>query len=148
MDDSINEEHAEELDGAADDLITTTCTFTYKTFLFSGKDKANTAGSPYIKHRYGKYISSWVDPETSAIMSAEISGMVDTIYDGFLPTSNRINVGFYAVPHSYSFSGYFGAIDSGIITDPDYDKIIWKIRDEDIIWNPDEEDNPMTFSKA
>jgi hypothetical protein len=36
MSDSITEEHPDELDGSADDFITATFQFTFKTYLFGG----------------------------------------------------------------------------------------------------------------
>lgn len=40
MDDSISEEHSSELDGTADDFITATFNFTFKTYLFGGTSQA------------------------------------------------------------------------------------------------------------
>ena len=40
MSDSVNEDHPDELDGSQDDLMTSTFTFTFKTYLFASTLKA------------------------------------------------------------------------------------------------------------
>jgi len=40
MEDSISEEHPDELDGSSDDFVTSTFNFTFKTFLFAGMKQA------------------------------------------------------------------------------------------------------------
>lgn len=62
MSDSVSEEHPDELDASADDLITTTFQFTFKTYLFGGNKQ--------------------VDGD---------------VYEGFVPTINGINIGFYPI---------------------------------------------------
>lgn len=37
MSDSVNEEHADEIDGATDDFTSATFQFTFKTYLFGGQ---------------------------------------------------------------------------------------------------------------
>ena len=138
MEDSITEENPEELDPSQDDIITTTCSFIFKTYIFSGRDKMAADGEFSIKQNPGHYISSWisvdVDTGESALVSADISGMVDTVYDGFVPVVSKVDIGFYAVPRTYSFENYFADVDNGTISQPDVDRMIWKIRDNEIIW--------------
>lgn len=38
MSDSVSEDHSDELDGTRDDLVVSTFTFTFKTYLFGGTD--------------------------------------------------------------------------------------------------------------
>jgi len=60
MSDSVSEDHSDELDGTRDDLIVSTFTFTFKTYLFGGTEQ-------YHKQRRKKpvvdlstFISSYV----------------------------------------------------------------------------------------
>ena len=40
MEDSVSEDHPDEIDAGTDDFITTTFNFTFKTFLFGGTRQA------------------------------------------------------------------------------------------------------------
>ena len=40
MQDSVSEEHPDEIDGSTDDIITATFQFTFKTYLFGGSQQA------------------------------------------------------------------------------------------------------------
>ncbi len=40
MEDGIQEEHPDEIDPSADDIVQATCTFTFKTYMFCGNKKA------------------------------------------------------------------------------------------------------------
>lgn len=93
MQDSINEEHADEIDGTVDDLFIVTFQFLYKTYIFSGPDKANYGTN--IIPKISTYISAWpaistiisdgVSVDISVEVSAEVSTDIDVIYDGFVP---------------------------------------------------------------
>jgi hypothetical protein len=43
MGDQVTEEHPEDIDGTQDDLFTDTFSFTFKTYLFGGQQKATRA---------------------------------------------------------------------------------------------------------
>lgn len=86
MDTSISEEHLEEIDGSADDIITNTFTFIFKTYIFGGTDKVE-AGLRTVT------VSSYISGETSGIIST------DVIYDGFVPIIKNINLNVHAVPY-------------------------------------------------
>lgn len=49
MEDGIQEEHPDEIDPSADDIVTATCNFTFKTYMFCGNQKAETVTKTYIK---------------------------------------------------------------------------------------------------
>lgn len=44
MQDSVSEEHPEEIDPAMDDLITSVFQFTFKTYLFGGTEQSKDSG--------------------------------------------------------------------------------------------------------
>lgn len=60
MQDSVNEDHPDELDPQTDDLITATFAFTFRTFLFGGTTKA--------RHHIVEHISSYTTTVESAIV--------------------------------------------------------------------------------
>lgn len=123
MSDSITEEHPDEIDGSADDFITATFNFTFKTYLFGGTQQAKKVPR-YILSTYTssvmssftyeltdedkQNISAFLSKPLSTTMTqqvtAQLSTMVenpnlsDYVYDGFTPIIKSINVGFYAVP--------------------------------------------------
>ena len=57
MDDSVSEEHPDEIDAESDDLITSTFQFTYKTFLFAGMEQFK-ARQPTIISSYPQEVLS------------------------------------------------------------------------------------------
>lgn len=75
MQDSVNEEHSDELDETTEDFITSTFQFTFKTYLFGGTDK--------------RYVTS--------VISSDQCGN-DIIYDGYVPLINSLSIGVYAIP--------------------------------------------------
>lgn len=60
MSDSVNEDHPSELDGSADDLMTSTFNFTFKTYLFGGTKKANLIDVKVPSAYMSSFISSYV----------------------------------------------------------------------------------------
>ena len=96
MDNSISEEHPEELDSSMDDFVTSTCSFTFKTFLFAGIKQ--TQAGKHIEKVISCTISTWWDDETSSYMSSYVNVPVDVIYDGFVPTIDKVTVELHAVP--------------------------------------------------
>ena len=77
MENTITEEHPDELDPTADDIIVSTCSFTYKTFIFCGNNKPKTVIVPVVSayisssHYEGlsDILSSWDLDEFSSISS-------------------------------------------------------------------------------
>lgn len=128
MDSSISEEHPDELDPAADDIITATCSFIFKTCIFAGVDKRTAGVFP---------------PDTSSIVgpSGEISS------PGFIPIITKICADFHAVPlHDptvlsacvpYDFDKYFDDFDHNRLPYPwpDYDVMLWGINKKGIFTN-------------
>lgn len=126
MDDTISEEHPETLDALDDDIVTCTCNFTFKTWIFCGNDIVSSIGN-YTKHKISVGIS--VDNDTG--ISTEVSTVVDTEYHGFIPTVRQINIGFYPVPLLSDYIPHMNWVDGlwerGIDDHPHVDRLIWKI---------------------
>ena len=99
MGNNITEEHPDELANTDDDFVINTCNFTYKTYLFGGKDKVK-AGSN------GGPDDGGDDP-----------GGGDDIYDGFVPIIKSIMLDMHAVPFKDPFSRTRGRV-SCIIKKP------------------------------
>ena len=96
MENSINEEHPEELDNSADDFVTSTCTFTFKTYLFAGTEQ--TYAGKHVEQILSNTLSVWWDDQTSSYVSACVEVPVDVIYDGFVPGIYKVDVELHAVP--------------------------------------------------
>lgn len=155
MSDSISEEHSSEIDGSADDIITTTFQFTFKTYLFGGMTQAKRVPSKilssylstvissnvislspyqitdYCKQHPNAYLSA-VEVET---VSTEVTALVDNpetsslVYDDFVPIINQINAGFYPVPQTSSYGEYMDMVDNYELSAQPYyvDRLYWKI---------------------
>jgi hypothetical protein len=128
MGDSISEDHSDEIDSSADDIISMTFNFTYKTFIFCGNKRVNAYGTNTVPV-ISTYISTYIDPETSAETSVELSTVIDQIYDGFVPAITAINAGWYAVPYVYTADEYWAKEDSGEIPQPDVDRMRWYVQE-------------------
>ena len=152
MSDSITEEHPDELDSAADDFITTTFQFTFKTYLFAGKTQAKKMPQ-YVLSTYTQkvlsnciyeltdedktHISDFIDQKLSTTIQQEVEAELSTyienpnisddIYDDFIPTIKNIDFGFYAVPQLCDYVPYMEEIDSRPETWPYVDKIKWTV---------------------
>lgn len=87
MDSSITEEHPEELAGTDDDFVVNTCSFTLKTFLFAGTQnaKAGQLAKTILSTYWDEELSAW------NVIS------VDSIYDGFMPVIQKIQLDMHAV---------------------------------------------------
>lgn len=138
MSDSVNEDHPDELDGSQDDLMTSTFTFTFKTYLFASTLKAklvqpkvlsswtSTGMSSVIeeigpsqiddfqKKWPGKSVSASFEKEVTTTLTAyvdnpDISG---TVYDD-MPYVRQIDFGMYVVPHSQDIPKYIQSVDNG-----------------------------------
>jgi len=124
MEDTITEERPEQLDAFDDDVVTCTCNFIFKTWIFCGNDVISQKGNSIV-HKVSTLIS--VDNDGT---SSEVSVVVDTEYDGFIPTVRQINVGFYPVPLLSDFIEHINWVDSlEPETDerPYVDRLIWRI---------------------
>lgn len=154
MSDSITEEHPNEIDSSADDLITTTFQFTFKTYLFGGNQQAKLVP----KYVLSSYLSTFVEKtisvlnydevgqfhltnpnekifvELTANVTKEVSAYVpspnisDQVYDGFTPIIHNIDVGFYAIPRLKSnYNLAMNDIDNMNDSWIGVDRICWKI---------------------
>lgn len=126
MDDSITEEHPDELGSEVDDVVICRCQFVFKTWIFCGN---NVASSKNNKVRHILSVQHVVDPKTGRC--EYVSSIVDTQYDGFIPQVRQVNCGFYPIPLLSSYMGQIELVDSlkpkGIDDSPYVDRLIWKI---------------------
>lgn len=136
MDDSISEEHPDEIDGSADDLITSTFNFTFKTYLFAGNVKAKQEPVKVLSAYISTYLSNGV--EMSTMVSSWVdSGLSDMVYTGFAPLVNQIHIGFYPVPSILynDITAYMNRIDEltqpGEVLEPVedayVDRLVWRV---------------------
>ena len=120
MSDSITEEHPDELDGSADDFITTTFQFTFKTYLFGGTQQAKKTPKYIISSYTSSFISAvpyqltdddkqnlsaFINNDLSTTVNKKITTTLtayvenpntsDAVYDGFVPIAKNIEIGFY-----------------------------------------------------
>jgi hypothetical protein len=140
MSDSVSEEHHDELDGSADDVVTSTFSFTFKTYLFGGTTQAKTRARTEISTYLSTFVSSYVyefkdddevrryissDPhaklsttltaEVTALLSTEISTDLSDGYDDGIPQIRRLDFGFYAVPKKEDIDQYIMSVDNELI---------------------------------
>lgn len=136
MSDSVNEDHPSEIDGSADDLMTSTFNFTFKTYLFGGTKKANLVDLKVPSAYMSSFISSYVieiaanqiddfqkqypNKNVSATLTTEVTAMVTSyvdspsaqIYDD-VPVIDNISFGFYVVPQDKDIMEYIASVDNG-----------------------------------
>lgn len=139
MEDSVTEEHPDELDGSSDDFVTSTFSFTFKTFLFAGMKQAKRVHSQILSTYVSSFISSTAyefssDDEVleylktsphnklstavSAAVTTKVTSYVDNpevsdlVYDDFTPIVNQIDVGFYPVPLVSSIAEHMKVVDN------------------------------------
>lgn len=140
MSDSVSEEHHDELDGSADDVVTSTFSFTFKTYLFGGTTQAKARARTEISTYLSTFVSSYVyefkdddevrryissDPhaklsttltaEVTALLSTEISTDLSDGYDDGIPQIRRLDFGFYAVPKKEDIDQYIMSVDNELI---------------------------------
>lgn len=155
MSDNISEEHPDEVDAAADDFITTTFQFTFKTYLFGGSQQAKKAPqyilSTYISSVISSYVYELDDEDKQKLsnfancnLSTTISKKVRTklsayvenpnvssdVYNGFTPIVKNINVGFYPVPQLCSYVPYMDEVDNMSPNWQFVDSITWTVDEE------------------
>ena len=138
MDDSVNEEHPEDLDGSADDLITATFGFTFKTYLFAGTSQAKLIHPQIISTYTSSFTSSIVvelgpneidqfqkqNPTASISVlssvdlttdiSTYVNDMSSQIYDN-VPIINQLMFDFYNVPFKENIPDFIQSVDNGLI---------------------------------
>jgi len=110
MDDSIDFDRPDDIDPSQDDIITCTCNFTFKTYMFCGTDKAKDTS---VKQVVKTFISC--DPETG--VSSIVSAITDTVYTGFVPQVLNIGYGFYPIPLLSTYQGQFDFVESLSVND-------------------------------
>lgn len=138
MQDNVAEEHQDDIDAAQDELLITTFSFTFKTYLFGGTAQAKRRHKtvpiePIISTFISNYISvigpSEIDDfqlkypgkEVSVILSAETTAITqlsttneyddEVIYDEFTPIVKNIKIGFYPVPMTSAILDYIQQVD-------------------------------------
>lgn len=155
MSDSISEEHPDELDSAADDFITNTFQFTFKTYLFGGTTQAKPIQptiissytqtvlsnvvlelqpneiAAYMKRNPTACLSTMIKREvettlTSEVLNPELSNT--TIYEGIVPIIHELYTHWYPVPDSISdYNAYTTSVDNYSEPERFRDTLIWKI---------------------
>ena len=146
MEDSVNEEHPDEIDGSADDFVSTTFNFTFKTFLFGGVKQAKSVPLQVISSFTSSFVSSdvivlapnqidqfqkqhpnaYVSATLTSNVTADLTAYVDSpeisdqVYDEFAPIIKRIEFGIYPTPMLSSFEKYMTKVDS------EYEDITYK----------------------
>lgn len=137
MEDSVNEEHPDELDGNTDDFITSSFSFTFKTFLFAGVKQAKKIPAQVLSSFTSAFVScdvltiapedidafqqehpdTYVSATLTSNVTADVTAYVDSpeisdqVYDEFAPIIKSIDVGFYATPRMSSFDSYQQDVD-------------------------------------
>lgn len=156
MSDSVSEEHQNEMDGTADDLITSTFQFTFKTYLFGGMQQASKKPvqvlsailSTFVDRNVvklqpneidefqKKYPDMAVSATLEQIVTRPVDTMVnnpelsDTIYDEYTPMITHIDVGFYETHQDMNHIDHMNMTDSiEPLSDQQWhvDRLIWKI---------------------
>lgn len=142
MSDSVSEEHPDELDPGADDVITSNFSFTFKTYLFGGTEKAKkrppvqlstvmqTVVSSYVVEFKGddeikQFISQSGHGPLSATFTQEVEvpvevstyvpGLSSDEYEDGVPIIKSLNFGFYAVPKKEDIDQYILSVDNELI---------------------------------
>lgn len=140
MSDSVSEDHSDELDGTRDDLVVSTFTFTFKTYLFGGTEQYRRQRRKKPVVDLSTFVSSYVyefknDDEVrrflqqedhaslsttlTAEVTAEVTSYVDDLsgdeYDDGVPKVRGLDFGFYAVPRREDILGYMTSVDNELI---------------------------------
>lgn len=136
--DNVNEEHPDEFDGSQDDFITSTFQFTFKTYLFGGKQQGKKSHKKTLSTYLSDIVSSQIialkpdeidkfqEEHPNSSVSAELTSMVtsaltveiesdqlsDQIYDGIVPIIQKIDFGLYPVPTSADFDEWIKKVDT------------------------------------
>lgn len=139
MSDSVSEEHPDELDPSADDIVTSNFSFTFKTYLFGGTSKAKRrthALSTVMTQVVSSYVYEFQNDDairefldqsggTHAPLSTTLTAIVEVPsqvetdlsspteeYDDGVPAIRTIDFGFYAVPKYADIDQYILSVDN------------------------------------
>ena len=105
MEDGIQEEHPDEIDPSADDIVSATCTFTFKTYMFCGNKKA--------KATPGKIITTRVEEK---VKIQEYTGISTYVYE--LTEEDKKNIEkFLSLDLSVPLSEYVQTTISGLVSE-------------------------------
>ena len=146
MQDSVSEEHPDDLSPETDDFVTAVFQFTFKTFLFAGMEKYKRRQPTILSSQQIVTLSnivvvlkpSEIDSFQEKYPEREVSALVPQMVTADIsveipnpdlssdpdpdepfepiPSVKRIDFGFYAVPTNEDFSGYMMSVDQGLIT--------------------------------
>ena len=172
MGDSISETRNETIANTANDFMVAELSFTFKTFVFGGNRAVSSR--PYLASRPITSVTEITacnddgdpildDDGKPTIITTQITGVKDEIYEGFIPLINAIHLELHAVPRydpfkwrtdgvriNYDFKQYFTDVDN---KDPDandgrmlevdegadYDSLDWII--DTVFENEEEEED-------
>lgn len=157
LQDSITEEHPNELDAAADDIITATFQFVFKTYLFGGTQRYSCKPSQIISSQLSTVLSTFpyefkayelsslssqladypnttLSVLSSVTITTEVTSWIDNpdggddVYD-IVPIIKQLNVGFYPTPYLSTHEAYMAEVDAMPLSARDFyrDLVIWKI---------------------
>ena len=153
MQDSVSEEHPDEIDGSTDDFITASFQFIFKTYLFGGSQQAKkvpqkvlstyissvVSACPYelteedLKNldKFSGKLSTTIISSFQTTLSTYVDNpnLSDYIYDGFTPIVKNLSIGFYPVPQTSNYIEYFTEVDSYPIESQQFyvDRFNWVI---------------------
>ena len=160
MEDSMTEEHPDEIDPSADDIVQMTVNFIYKTYIFSGTKRAVLVPKTEISTYLSTFISSYVyeltnddkknieqflSTKLSTTLTSEVTvpcsvevpiESADPFPEisGFSPSINTLYVGLYPTPLLSQYIPHIKWVDSlcaqGIDERPWVDRFSWKIDEE------------------
>lgn len=142
MSDSVSEEHPDELDPGADDIVTSNFSFTFKTYLFGGTHRTRRRTyelSTVTRQVVSSYVREFPDDdsvrsfldeeghsalsatltcmaEVSEQVSSELSSPADE-YDDGVPIIKNLDFGFYAVPKKEDIDQYIMSVDNELIAE-------------------------------
>lgn len=140
MSDSVSEENLDEIAPEADDLITTTFQFTFKTYLFGGNKTAKKQKKATVLSSWDEDIINvlnteqalaWIekhpDGKLSVIEKQHREGYVEILsndisgeYESLVPVIEKFDVRFYPTPWLSTHEAYIDAVDNKYL-DETYD---------------------------
>ena len=140
MSDSVSEDHSDELDATRDDLVISTFTFTFKTYLFGGTDqyhrrrgkrpvvelstfvsayvyefKSDEEVLEFLKQEKHAHLSTMLTAETTTEVTSYVDDISSDEYDDGIPKIRGLDFGFYAVPKNEDILGYMMSVDNELI---------------------------------
>ena len=145
MQDSVSEEHPDDLSPETDDFVTAVFQFTFKTFLFAGMEKYKKRQPTILSSQQVVTLSnivvvlrpSEIDDFQKKYPTREVSALVpqmvtadisveipnpelsgDDIPEEYepIPAVRNIDSGFYVVPAAEAFDSYITSVDQGLLT--------------------------------